>query len=253
MDARAHGGERLAQTVRELAQLLDGSGVVAVHHLQCLHLQHQPGELVAHGVVDLARDARALGKRGGVGLVRTRVLKLAVLLAQVNDLVLEIVLQAVELALKPNGTPAPPREHHRARDQGEKDRRRGRGHTGRPRPRNAARRHHKHPARTNTGQVVACKRQRHPRPRHQRRQRACHAAHGRSGSRTAPMRQLEACPRANGNQQRHHAHGVHCTRQRHKRQAGEKHHALVGNSLHGRNYTDAWRAAAALAPSRQNP
>ena len=74
MDARAHGGKRLTQAVRKLAKLLDGGRVVAVHHLQGLHLEHQPGELVAHGVVDLSRDARPLGQSGGMGLVRARVL-----------------------------------------------------------------------------------------------------------------------------------------------------------------------------------
>ena len=74
VDARTHGGKRLAQAVRKLAKLLDGGGVIAVHHLERLHLEHQPGELVAHGVVDLSRDARALGQSGGVGLVRARIL-----------------------------------------------------------------------------------------------------------------------------------------------------------------------------------
>ena len=45
-----------------------------MHHLERLHLEHQPGELVAHGVVDLSRDARPLGQSGGMGLVHARVL-----------------------------------------------------------------------------------------------------------------------------------------------------------------------------------
>ena len=48
VDTRAHGGERLAQAVRELAQLADGCSVVAMHHLEGLDLQHQTGELVSH-------------------------------------------------------------------------------------------------------------------------------------------------------------------------------------------------------------
>ena len=203
--------------------------------------------------MDLARDARALGQRGGVGLVGARVFKLAVLLAQVDDLVLKVVLQGVELAFKSNGATATPRERHRAGHQGEKHHRRTGRHASSPRPHNAARRQRQRPARTKAGQVVAGKRQRHPRVRHQRGKRARNAAQGLGSSRPAPVRKLEAGARAHGGEQRHHAHGIHLAVQHHKGQAGEKHHALVGNSLHSRNYTDATQFSAPPADSRAKP
>ena len=80
--ACAHGAHGLVQRLSHSLQLVPHLLVVGMHHLQRLHLHDGAREQMPHVVVDLARDAPALGERGKPDFVVLRGQQVAVLLRQ---------------------------------------------------------------------------------------------------------------------------------------------------------------------------
>ena len=97
--APAHGRERIVQPAQNLIKVLDNLGFVPVNNLESLYLQDEPREQVSHGVMNLPRNPRALGERRRMRLVLARINKLCVLLAQGDEPVIEVVLQAMQPGL----------------------------------------------------------------------------------------------------------------------------------------------------------
>ena len=166
-------------------------------------------------------------------LVLARVNKLRVLLAQGDEPVIEVVLQAMQLGL--------PLQHAR-RPHGKREREE-RGHhklahrnqakpTSCPQARHERRRHHGQPASFEPCSVVARQRNDDAGNRRQRAQdeRGEHKGQGRLPMPIPHHLKGGAC--ANGNQHRNHACREVTPHRRRQSQAGPKHQNLVSHSLH---------------------
>ncbi len=107
MDTGAHKLERLVNRAFDIGEIGGNPGLVGVHDAQGLGLQRGARELVAHIVVDLARDAGAFGERRELDFVVLTVGKIAVARFEREGSFLQLVTGAAHallLALQLGGT-----------------------------------------------------------------------------------------------------------------------------------------------------
>ena len=106
MDARAHHRERVVDRCLDVGEVRRDARLARMHHAQRLRLQRGTRELVADVVVDLARDAGALGERGELDLVLLAAREVAVPLLEAKGAFLQVVagiLHTLPLALELSG------------------------------------------------------------------------------------------------------------------------------------------------------
>lgn len=107
VDAGAHKLERLVNRAFDVGEIGGDAGLVGVDHAQGFGLQRGARELVAHIVVDLARDAGAFGECREFGFVVLAVGKIAVARLEREGSFLQLVAgtaHALLLALQLGGT-----------------------------------------------------------------------------------------------------------------------------------------------------
>ncbi len=99
VDAGAHKLKRLVNGALDVGEVGADAGFVGVDHAQGLGLQRSTRKLVAHIVVDLARDAGALGKCRELDLVVLAVGKVAVARLEREGSFLQLVTGATHALL----------------------------------------------------------------------------------------------------------------------------------------------------------
>ena len=99
VDAGAHKLERLVNGVLDVGEIGGDAGFIGVDYAQGFGLQRSARELVADVIVDLARDAGALGERRELDLVVLAVGEVAVARLERQGSLLQLVAGAAHALL----------------------------------------------------------------------------------------------------------------------------------------------------------
>ena len=99
VDAGAHELERLVNGVFDVGEIGGNAGLVGMDHAQGFGLKRSARELVAHVIVDLARDAGAFGERRELDFVVLAVGEVAVACLECQGAFLQLVAGATHAFL----------------------------------------------------------------------------------------------------------------------------------------------------------
>ena len=99
VDAGAHELKRLVNGVFDVGEIGGDAGLVGVDHAQSFGLKRSARELVAHVIVDLARDAGAFGERRELDFVVLAVGEVAVACLECQGAFLQLVAGATHAFL----------------------------------------------------------------------------------------------------------------------------------------------------------
>ena len=99
MDAGAHELERLVNRAFDIGEIGGDAGLVGVDHAQGFGLERSARELVAHVIVDFARDAGAFGERCELDFVVLAVGEVAVACLECQGAFLQLVAGATHAFL----------------------------------------------------------------------------------------------------------------------------------------------------------
>lgn len=99
VDAGAHELERLVNRAFDVGEIGGNPGLVGMDHAQGFGLKRSARELVAHVIVDLARDAGAFGERREFDFVVLAVGEVTVACLECQDAFLQLVADATHAFL----------------------------------------------------------------------------------------------------------------------------------------------------------